>query len=114
MERQHLLLMSVRMLPTSRPRLWTRCCSIRSYLDRLRKDGSGPTESQKGKERVLTKEQKEWIDNASYEQLLRKWRFAAVGDPMFSGDTFEHYDLVMREKRSADPAGHVRASKAIG
>ena len=62
----------------------------------------------------MTKEQKDWIDNASYEQLLQRWRFAAAGDSMFRGDTFEHYDRVMREKRSADPAGHVRASKAIG
>lgn len=24
-----------------------------------------------------------WIDNASYEDLLRKWRFAPGGDPFF-------------------------------
>ena len=62
----------------------------------------------------MTKEQKEWIDNATYEQLLKRWRFSAAGDPMFQGDTGRHYGRVLREKRSADPGEHVRASKSIG
>jgi hypothetical protein len=55
---------------------------------------------------------KHWIDSASYETLLRKWRFAPVGDPMFQGETGDYYTKVMREKReSADQA---QASKNVG
>ena len=32
----------------------------------------------------MTDEQKRWIDNASYEELLRKWRFTPSGDPIFT------------------------------
>ena len=62
----------------------------------------------------MTPEQKKWIDEATTEDLLRKWRFAPVGEPMFQGDTGEYYSEVMKKKRSADPEGHVRASKSIG
>ena len=61
----------------------------------------------------MTPEQKKWIDEATYEDLLRRLRFAPVGDPLFRGDTFKYYSKVMKEKRSADPAEHVRASKSI-
>ena len=50
----------------------------------------------------MTPEQKKWIDEASYEDLLRKWRFAPAGDPMFQGDTGEYYSKVMNEQRSAE------------
>lgn len=62
----------------------------------------------------MTPEQKEWIDNASYEELLKKRRQAPIGDPLFQGDG-EYYRKVMRQKR--DEVGHeaaVRASKNIG
>ena len=62
----------------------------------------------------MTPEQKEWIDQASYEDLLRRWRFAPVGDPFFQGDTGDYYSKIMGELRAADPAGHVAASKSIG
>lgn len=62
----------------------------------------------------MTEEQKAWIDSASYEELLSKWRFAAVGDPMFQGPCGKYYSEVMTRKRSEDPDGHVRASKKIG
>ena len=62
----------------------------------------------------MTDEQKNWIDNASFEQLLRHWRFAAAGDSMFQGDTGKYYAKVMQEKRDSDPNGHVAASKRIG
>lgn len=59
--------------------------------------------------------QKAWIDNASYEQLLSRWRFAPVGDPVFQGDTGDYYAKVMREKKEqVGGAEHVRISKAIG
>lgn len=59
-------------------------------------------------------EQKTWIDNATYMHLLRRWRFAPAGDQMFQGDTGDYYQKVMAEKRSANPSGHVAASKSIG
>ena len=62
----------------------------------------------------MTPEQKKWIDEASYEDLLRRWRSAPVGDIMFQGDTYNYYSTAMKEKRLANHAEHVRASKAIG
>lgn len=51
----------------------------------------------------MTEQQmREWIDNASYEELLRKWRFAPVGDPFFQGEMGQYYSKVMAEKRDAD------------
>jgi hypothetical protein len=62
----------------------------------------------------MTEEQKRWIDNASYETLLRKWRFAPVGDPMFQGEDGAYYSKVMFAKRDAAPDAAVRASKNVG
>ena len=56
-----------------------------------------------------------WIDNATYEQLLSRWRFAPVGDPFFTGEIGGYYTKVMAEKRArVGVAGHVEASKKIG
>ena len=55
---------------------------------------------------------KQWIDNASYETLLSKWRFAPIGDPMFQGESGQYYAKVMNEKRAR--TDHVAASKAVG
>lgn len=55
---------------------------------------------------------KRWIDNATYEQLLAKWRFAPIGDSMFQGETGDYYAKVMAEKRKT--ADHVQASKTVG
>jgi len=63
----------------------------------------------------MTPAQKWWIDTADYESLLSKWRFAAVGDPMFQGDTGTYYAEVMYRKRAeVGNAAHVAASKSIG
>jgi hypothetical protein len=57
---------------------------------------------------------KDWIDNSSYETLLKKWRYAPVGSPYFQGETGDYYAKIMAEKRDAvgDEAA-VRASKNI-
>ena len=55
---------------------------------------------------------KQWIDAATYQDLLRKWRFASVGDPMFQGEIGEYYSKVMAEKRKT--ANHIQASKNVG
>lgn len=59
-------------------------------------------------------ERKEWIDSASYEELLRRWRHAPVGDPMFQGEVGNHYKDVMHRRRDEEPDGGVGASKRIG
>jgi len=63
----------------------------------------------------MTNAQKEWIDSRTYEELLARWRFAAVGDPMFQGEAGEYYAKVMFTKRDQLPASEaVAASKRIG
>lgn len=64
----------------------------------------------------LTPENKERIDKMNYKTLLNHWRFAAVGDPWFQGETGGYWGKRMAELRS-QPEGnerHVTASKAIG
>ncbi len=63
----------------------------------------------------MTDEQKIWIDNAGYHELLRRWRNAPAGDAIFVGEAGVYYSKVMAEKRAVvGPAEHVAASKAIG
>lgn len=63
----------------------------------------------------MTSEQKAWIDMASYEALLSRWRFASVGDLIFQGEAGEYYKQVMARKRyEVGDHEHVRASKVIG
>lgn len=62
----------------------------------------------------MTEAQKKWIDNATYEQLLERWRFAPLSSPWFYGECGEYYGKRMAELRSADPDEHVAASKRIG
>lgn len=64
----------------------------------------------------LTDEKKKSIDNLSYQELLRKWRFAPVGDSNFQGDVGKYWAERMAYMRS-QPGGqevHVTASKALG
>ena len=79
-------------------------------------DGSrGGAAGQADRRLNMTDQQKAWIDNATYEQLLGKWRMAPAGDPMFQGDTGDYYSKVMAQKREdVGPAAHVAASKSIG
>ncbi|MCK5606507.1 hypothetical protein KAR91_31685 [Candidatus Pacearchaeota archaeon] len=63
----------------------------------------------------MADELKDWIDNASYEQLFRRWRTAPSGDPMFQGKIGEYYSEVMKAKRiEVGDAEHTRISKMIG
>jgi len=60
-------------------------------------------------------EKKQWIDNAGYEELLRRWRFAPIGDSFLSGEVGEYYMKKLNEKH--DEVGnteHTRVSKSIG
>ena len=62
----------------------------------------------------LTKEMKDKIDSLSYLDLLSSWRFAALGDERFQGETGEYWGKRMSELKSQDPTGAVQASKQLG
>ena len=65
----------------------------------------------------MTEEQKTWIDNASYEELLRKWRFGPAGDPIFEGDTGKHYgEIIAKRKNEIGEGVHtiIKFSNLIG
>lgn len=60
-------------------------------------------------------EMKQWIDSATYAQLLDRWRFAPAGDPWFQGEIGDYYVRVMGERRKAvGDAEHSATSKRIG
>jgi len=60
-------------------------------------------------------EMKLWIDGATYQMLLQKWRFESVGSPWFSGDVGEYFTEAMKRKRQETPQNEqVQASKNIG
>ena len=60
-------------------------------------------------------ETKKRIDEMNYESMLRLWRNAPAGHPMFQGETGQYFSEVMKTKREqVGPAEHTRASKAIG
>lgn len=60
-------------------------------------------------------EDKEWIDNATLDELIRKWRFSPAGDPMFEGETGDYFTQVfIAKKHKASPAEFTAASKRVG
>lgn len=64
---------------------------------------------------MATKEEMiKWIDNASLEELLRRWRFAPPGDPIFQGEVGAYLMDMISKKRTEDPEEYVRISKKIG
>lgn len=64
---------------------------------------------------ILTEKLKAEIDNKNYEELLRRWRFAPVGDQMFQGESGEYWGKRMTELRGTlEDEEHVRVSKKIG
>ena len=58
----------------------------------------------------MTDKQKKAIDEMTYEQMLSKWRFAPIGDPMFQGEVGDYFSKVMKQKRE----NHSQVSKKIG
>ncbi len=64
----------------------------------------------------MTNEQrKDWIDQASYEELLRKWRNSPTGDVWFAGEIGDYYAIRMKDKRSAITEEEaISASKRVG
>jgi len=62
-------------------------------------------------------EMKRWVDNASYEELLRKWRYAPAGDPFFRNDTGmgDYYSSTMNKRKIEISHGAaVAISKSLG
>jgi|WetSurSiteA1Bulk_404760.scaffolds.fasta_scaffold00038_3 hypothetical protein len=56
-----------------------------------------------------------WINNASYEDLLRKWRFEPAGSNWFIGEIGDYYEKVLIEKSRKLPVHEiVKVSKSIG
>lgn len=62
----------------------------------------------------MTTDEKAWIDNASYEDLLGRWRFAESGSAWFQGATGQYYSDQMAKKRAETQDNGVSASKRIG
>ncbi len=58
---------------------------------------------------------KEWIDQASYFELLKIWRHAPAGYYIFDSDTGRHF-VAMMDKRKAElkPEQVEAISKAVG
>ena len=64
---------------------------------------------------MTTQEMLDWINNATYEELFRKWRFHPVGSPFFQDDVGKYYAKVFAERRKeVGDAEHTRISKKIG
>lgn len=61
----------------------------------------------------LTPENKEFIDELSYERLLYSWRFAPAGNEWFTGETGDYWAKRMKELRDRG-ADHTGTSKKIG
>jgi hypothetical protein len=63
----------------------------------------------------MIKQHKEWIDEATYKELLTRWRNASVGDTIFQDDTGTYYAKVMAQKKALIPPEQaIAVSKQIG
>jgi hypothetical protein len=57
----------------------------------------------------------EWIENATYAQMLERWRFSPPGDSMFVGGNGDYFRRAMEKKKAAlSPQECVEISKRIG
>ena len=55
------------------------------------------------------------IDGMNYEQMLRRWRFAPIGDPLFQGEAGDYFAEVMTSKKNKlSHEEQVKVSKEIG
>ena len=64
---------------------------------------------------MIPEEFKLWIDNSTYEELLRKWRFEPAGSPWFTGEVGLYFEEVLRKKQTEiSSEEHSRTSKSIG
>ena len=62
-----------------------------------------------------TQEAKDWIDQASYEDLFYKWRFEPSGSKWFTGEVGEHFTETIKQRRQeVGPEQHTQTSKKLG
>jgi len=60
-------------------------------------------------------EMMDWIDKASYQELLEKWRHCEAGSPWFQGEVgFRFRDRMIVVRATLPFAERVRISKAAG
>jgi len=63
----------------------------------------------------MTPEEKANIDEMSYYEMLKLYRFAPIGDKRFQAESGEYYIKVMNEKEAQlKPGQKVSISKSIG
>lgn len=62
---------------------------------------------------MTNEEMQKWIDNASYTELLYRWRFEPLGSAWFNGPTGDHFVETMVKRKPSD-AEHTAASKQVG
>lgn len=56
-----------------------------------------------------------WIDEADYDSLLKRWRFAPIGSVWFQGKVGEHFAETMKRRRAEiGDEEHTAASKRVG
>ena len=48
---------------------------------------------------MIFEQAKTWIDNASYRQLLQRWRFAPIGDLFFQGEIGDYYVKIIKKRK---------------
>ena len=64
---------------------------------------------------MTKKEMKDWIDGATYEDMLTRWRWAPSGSPWFQGEIGKYFELIMSQKRKEiGPTEATRISKRVG
>jgi hypothetical protein len=64
---------------------------------------------------ILSEEMKKELEEMSYEEMLRKWRFTSIADDIFHGEIGNYYAKIMQEKRAKLPEGQESIiSKRIG
>jgi len=64
---------------------------------------------------MTKKEMLKWIDSATYEELMYRWRFAPASDPFFQGEVGDYYKRKLLEKKRGIPQEkQVAISKKLG
>ena len=64
---------------------------------------------------MIDESTKNRINDMNYEQMLRKWRFAPIGDPLFQGEAGDYFAEVMKTKKSQlTDWKQARISKKVG
>ena len=85
---------------------------LKSIIDKMDPDKSTPNCCSLSIEEI---DFKTWIDNCSYIQLLRRWRFAPSEDKIFHGEIGLYYkDRMAYLENRLKPGEKTKASKQVG